>query len=352
MILTKCKYVKYVVAFAMIPSLLLALESDEAKFISQDKESTLRIINYKEEMDKKRKEEKIAKQEAKEKAKQTKLKKQESKEREEAKKKEEQEIKARQLREEQRKKLEEQKRQEAEIEARRKRLSSVKLVKIEDKDKINFNKKPEFYMEDYSELGAAEDTTSSNVSRDDIISTDQYIRLLLETNINSRRGGEFVAVVEKNVYSLDNNKILIAKGSKFVCTFEPLEKYGETALNSECKRLYLPNGKSMVITKASLSDQMGRAGLSGEVDNRTWEKYGQTFMMSVLGGVAMMGADKIPDDDIGSLAQYTALNVIDTATQILDETMDLAPVVIIPSATRIILKPTVDINFKAKPEGE
>lgn len=341
---------KYVIAIVAIPSFLFALESDDAKFIAKDRESTLRIVNYKAEQDKKRQEEKEAKQKAKEKERQDELKKKEAEEMAEAKKKEALEIEARRLREEQSKKLEEQKLIEIETETRRKRLSSVKLVKIEDKDKIDFNKKPAFYMEDYSELGTPEDITSSDVSRDDIVSTDQYIRLLLETNINSRRGGEFVAVVEKNVYSLDKKKVLIGKGSKFVCSFEPLEKYGETALNAECKRLYLPSGKSIMITKASLSDQMGRAGLSGELDNRTWEKYGQTFMMSVLGGVAMMGADKIPDDDIGSLAQYTALNVIDTATQILDDTMDLAPVVIIPSATRILLKPTVDINFSAKGE--
>ncbi|UQY79980.1 TrbI/VirB10 family protein [Candidatus Hepatincola sp. Av] len=343
---------KYIVVLITMPSLLFALESDEAKFIAKDRESTLRIVNYKAEMDKKRQEEKEAKERRKQEEKEKKLKQEEAKAKEDREKKEELEIKARKLREEQRRKLEEEKRVEAEIETRRKRLSSVKLVKVEDKDRIDFDKKPSFYMESFSDLNTPEDTVSSVVSKDNIVTTDQYIRLLLETNINSRRGGEFVAIVEKNVYSQDSKKVLIGKGSKFICSFEPLEKYGETALNAECNRVYLADGRSIVLSAGKLSDGMGRAGLSGELDNRTWEKYGQTFMMSVLGGVAMMGADKIPDDDIGSLAQYTALNVIDTATQILDETMDLAPVVIIPSATRIILKPTIDINFKDIKEGE
>jgi type IV secretory pathway VirB10-like protein len=93
---------------------------------------------------------------------------------------------------------------------------------------------------------------------------------------------------------------------------------------------------------------MHRSGISGEVDNRTWEKYGQTFTMAILGGVAMLGASKIPSDDVGSLAQYTALNIVDMATEVLDKQVDLAPVVIIPSATRIILKPKVDINLTSK----
>ncbi len=345
-------FIKHIIIFILFSCVCYALENDEAKFIAKDKENTLKIINYKADAEQERKrkteEEELRRKAQEERLKRLKL----TQLQEQTQKNQAQEELSRAMQEEEERRAKEEKRRQQYQEKLNARVSLVKLVKPQDKDKINFTNREEFFEEDYSSMGVVEDKTTPQVSRDNIISTDQYIRLLTETNINSRRGGEFVAVVEKNVYSLDKKQVLISRGTKFICNFEPLEKYGETALNAQCNRMYLPNGKSMFISNASLSDQMGRAGISGEVDNRNWEKYGQTFVMSILGGVAMLGADKIPSTNVGTLAQYTALNVVDMATQILEKTIDLAPIVIIPSATRIILKPKVDINFKGDIKNE
>ncbi len=324
---------------------LYALENDEAKFMAKDKENILKITNYQKEKEdelerlkRKREQQELLK----------KIKEEEERVKNLDKQAEiEKELERQRLLEERR--LQEKKEQEEREQAERNRKSKVKLVVMPSRDVIEFNKKPEgIVMENYDELGIQHDTASSNVLRSNLITPDQYIRLLTETNINSRRGGEYVAVVESNVYSLDAQVVLIPKGTKFICNFEPLTRYGETALVSECTRAILPSGASVFISGGTVSDQMHRAGISGEVDNRTWEKYGQTFTMAILGGVAMLGASKIPSDDVGSLAQYTALNIVNMATEVLDKQVDLAPVVIIPSATRIILKPKVDINFTSK----
>jgi type IV secretory pathway VirB10-like protein len=336
-----------------------AVESDESRFLAKEKENTLKILDYKATMEARKK----AEDEAKRKEQLEKLRTQNeleykrklrlSKEEEERLKHEEEVLREAQrkaeierLKEEQRQKLLAKK--QAEEEERRRRVSKYKLVLAGEKDRINLkgNIQDSFYMEDYSELGTPEDITSSLVARDNLATTDMYVRLLIETNINSRRAGEFVAISEKDVFSFDSKGILIPKGSKFICTFEPLEAYGETALISECKRIYFPNGKSMLITSSILSDTMGRAGIIGELDNRMWEKYGQTFSLSVLSGLAMMGADKLPTTGVTSLAQYTALNVLDLSTKFLEKTIDLAPVVTIPSGTRVILKLQVDVNLQ------
>ena len=107
----------------------------------------------------------------------------------------------------------------------------------------------------------------------------------------------------------------------------------------------------MLITSSILSDTMGRAGIIGELDNRMWEKYGQTFSLSVVSGLAMMGADNLPTTGTASLAQYTALNVLDLSTKFLEKTIDLAPVVTIPSGTRVILKLQVDVNLQPVDAG-
>ncbi|MDR0484232.1 MAG: hypothetical protein LBH40_03035 [Alphaproteobacteria bacterium] len=348
---------KYFLVFMILLSMNLQaeVESDEARFLAKDKENTLNIINYKTTAEEKRKAEIERKRKEEQLRKQKELEAQRKRQAQLDKLSEEERLKEEErLRQEEATRLQKDKEQKllakklAEEEARRKRVSKYKLVLAGERDRVNLKGSIEdsFYMEDYSELGTPEDITSSPVSRDKITTTDMYVRLLIETNINSRRGGEFVAVSEKDVSSFDSKEILIPKGSKFICTFEPLQAYGETALNAECKRVYFPNGKSMMITSAILNDTMGRAGIIGELDNRMWEKYGQTFSLSVLGGMAMLGADKLPTTGATSLAQYTALNIVDLSTQFLEKTIDLAPVVSIPSGTRVILKLQVDVNLQ------
>lgn len=330
-------------------NLLYALPQDEeANFLAKDRENSLKITNYKSVFEEEKKQEELLKQQELEKQqeeqriRELKLKKEKQAQEEALKKAMEQE-QERQAKQRQKEEIQSQK----EL-AKKQRVSKLKVVNVlGGKDVVDFkaNLGDEFFMEDYAELGTPQDTASSVVNRDNLATTDMYIRLLLETNINSRRAGEFVAVVEKDVFSYNSKQVLIPKGSKFICSYEPLQAYGETALLSECKRVYFPNGKSMLVSSALLSDVMGRAGIIGDLDNRMWEKYGQTLTLSVLSGGAMLGADKIPNKDVGSLAQYTALNVVDLSTKFLEKTIDLAPVVTIPSGSRVILKLAVDINL-------
>ncbi len=329
--------------------------SDDARFLAKDRENTLKILEYKATIEAKKEQEELERikqeEELKRKQQEEELKKKRllSKlEKEQLKQQEEEEQKAnlqRQLKEQEEQAKEKQRQQE---EALRKRVSKYKLVLAGEKDRVNLKKDLEnnFYMEDYAELGTPQDITSSMVNRDNIATTDMYVRLLTETNINSRRAGEFVAISEKDVFSFDSNAILIPRGSKFICNFEPLNAYGESALIAECKRVYFPNGKSMLITSSILNDTMGRAGIVGELDNRMWEKYGQTFSLSLLSGLAIMGSDKLPTSGTASLAQYTALNVLDLSTKFLEKTIDLAPVITIPSGSRLILKLAVDVNLQ------
>lgn len=213
-----------------------AVESDDSRFLAKEKENTLKILDYKATIEeRKRKEEEAKKREQLEKLRlqnALEYKKQLRLEQEEIdRKKAEDEVLRRaeidRLKEEQRQKLLAKK--QAEEEERRRRVSKYKLVLAGEKDRINLkgNIEDSFYMEDYSELGTPEDITSSLVARDKLATTDMYVRLLIETNINSRRAGEFVAISEKDVFSFDSKGVLIPKGSKFLCTLnhcKPMEK--------------------------------------------------------------------------------------------------------------------------------
>ncbi len=339
--------------FSFLVSGSFALDK-EARFKAKEKEDVLSITNYQKEREEKAKQEKARAEE------EAKLRAMQDKEEREKERKRLARIRAEQKRAEAEKERlarlekQEQEAKRLEEEKRRNRRSSIKLVKQGDVNIVRLNKGDNDLKEQsYSySLGTDEDTIGFATSRDNIVTRDRNIKLLTESNINSRRGGDFNAVVERDVYSFESTKVLIPRGTKFICSFEPLNAYGETALNASCIRAYFPDGRSFLMSEGMLKDAMGRNGLSGELDNRVWEKYGQTFGLTLLSATAMVGADNVSSDSSTTkdFANYTALSILDVATEVLDKTIDLSPIVIIPSGSRIILKPQVDINLVAEEE--
>lgn len=100
---------------------------------------------------------------------------------------------------------------------------------------------------------------------------------------------------------------------------------------------------------APVYDAMGRPGIVGDLDNRMWEKYGQTFILSAFSGLALTLSSKTPTtDDTNNFTNYTALNMLDLSSQMLKETINLAPVVTVPSSTRILVRLPTTINFNTQ----
>lgn len=211
---------------------------------------------------------------------------------------------------------------------------SMETMELEETSKNN-----------YLDLGVEQNVVGSPVNRSQILTADMYIHALLETSINTRKDGEIILLVDRNVYSLEKKQfILIPQGTKILCSFQSLGA-DETSLSINCYRAYFPDGTSFLLTKVQGNDQMGRSGIIGDLDKRYLEKYGQIFIMSVLSGLATVGAATLPDSAMGSLGQYTALNIVDKTTDLLTNAPDLAPILSIPAGSRIILRSNIDINL-------
>lgn len=188
-------------------------------------------------------------------------------------------------------------------------------------------------------------------NRNNIITNDMYIVGLLENAVNSEIGGRIVIVVEEDVYGAEGRNILIPKGSRIVCLYEPMQAGGQTRLEVVCNRILEGNGISVTLTNMKTADAMGRTGVIGKVDNRLLEKYGQVLGLSGISGLNtyatfLMNMSTNPNVVAGTpILQSTNNSLQDVTKQILKKTMSLNPIILVAAGSRVVLEPLVDIYF-------
>jgi hypothetical protein len=113
-----------------------------------------------------------------------------------------------------------------------------------------------------------------------------YLPLILQTAINSDVEGYFVSVVSTNVYDTASGKhLLVPQGSKVVGHDQSQALiFGNERLPTVSLTLTLPDGRSVDLGHAPVTDAEGVAGLTGLVNNHIWRLVGAVFIGGVLRG--------------------------------------------------------------------
>lgn len=144
-------------------------------------------------------------------------------------------------------------------------------------------------------------TATRNNRTDALISEGTMIRGFLETAINTDLPGMVRAVVREDVYSLDSRRILIPKGSRLTGEYKSGLARGQTRVFIVWNRMIRSDGVSVNIGSPG-ADSLGRAGLSGKVDNHWWARFGSAIMLSMVGGVSEY-LSNLGDDDNNQQSQ-------------------------------------------------
>ncbi len=195
------------------------------------------------------------------------------------------------------------------------------------------------------------------------IAQGKLLNAVLETAINTEIPGSVRAVVSRDVYGESGNEVLIPKGSRLFGTYSSKVTRGQARVEIGWTRLIRPDGVDMAITFTA-SDQFGRAGISGDVDNRFSSVIANSMLTSILavGGVAAAqrlltnNADTTTTTNptqgttttTGSATNQALYDVtktiIDTVGQLMSNTLDLTPVIRVPQGTRITVIVNADIT--------
>ncbi len=109
---------------------------------------------------------------------------------------------------------------------------------------------------------------------------------LVETAINSDVEGYFTAKVSANVYDTATGRhLLVPQGSTVLGHDQSsVLLYGNERLPTISLTLALPDGRSVDLGQAPVTDQQGVAGLTGRVNQHYWRLFGAVFIGGALRG--------------------------------------------------------------------
>ncbi|GAA0570594.1 TrbI/VirB10 family protein [Caenispirillum bisanense] len=197
--------------------------------------------------------------------------------------------------------------------------------------------------------------SSLPVDNSRIVTTDRYIVGVLETGINSQldgSSGSIVIQVSRDVFGYHGRNLLIPKGSRLVCDYESPDQIGASRLAVSCNRVLMAEHRAEIIELASAAgDVQGRAGFTGEVDTRFGERYGTALMLTGISTAVRLATAMASTGDktADTLAQATDKGAEEMSTRfgeitasVLEQTIDLAPIITVPQGTRVQIRPSAD----------
>lgn len=199
-------------------------------------------------------------------------------------------------------------------------------------------------------------TSTLPVDNSRILTADRYITVILETGINSQVGGDATGTVivqsARDVYGYHGRNVLIPKGSRLICNYDPPKDMGSSRLAIACERILIAGHRAEIRQLASpLGDIQGRQGVAGEVDRRFWERYGTAFMLTGISTAVRYAAattkSEKSEGEVATAAAEKAAEELSTrfgeiSASVLEETLSLQPIITIPQGTRLQIRPATD----------
>lgn len=208
---------------------------------------------------------------------------------------------------------------------------------------------------DYLREDTPSETTSFPVDRTQILTMDRMAWGVLDREINSQLPGVVRIVIDEPVYGTDGLHKLLERGDTLLGKYEPLGELGDTRLNICFFRIIrLADGAHVYDSSdecfAYATDAMGRTGLVGDIDNRTFEKYGTAILTASLSAAAQYAANANAAEgaDPGLQAAGESLNeqLGDITARVLEEQIDLAPIITVSAGERVGIQFLRDIYIR------
>ena len=177
-----------------------------------------------------------------------------------------------------------------------------------------------------------------------VLTVDRQISTILINDINSSLAGQIIAQVENNVYAAHGKNILIPAGAKLIGNYKPLAKIGQERLQINWQRIITPKGINIVIGADSV-DAMGRSGLGGKIDSRYIDRYGLSLLISSINAAALLNIETTGDKAV--FINTFGKEITDISAKVLEEQIQIKPIIRIAHGTRILINPTRDIFFRS-----
>jgi type IV secretion system protein VirB10 len=171
-----------------------------------------------------------------------------------------------------------------------------------------------------------------------------FIDCTLETAIDSTLPGMTTCVTAADTFSADGKVVLLERGTKLVGETRGQVQQGQARLFVLWSEARTPQGVVVPLDSPG-TDELGRAGLPGEVERHFWQRFGAAMLVSVVDGAVQAGVQAT--NRSGGSVIYAPSASADVATEALKGTLNISPTVVKRNGDRIQILVARDLDFRA-----
>ncbi len=176
-----------------------------------------------------------------------------------------------------------------------------------------------------------------------IIPKGNFLDCTLETAINSELPGMTTCVTAFDIFGADGKVVLLERGSKLVGETRGQVAQGMSRLFILWSEARTPTGVVVQLDSPG-TDELGRAGVTGNVNNHFWARFGAALLVTVIDGALQGVAQR--QESSGSTVILNPQGGQQVIDDILRNTINIPPTITVNQGSRIQVIVARDVDFR------
>jgi type IV secretion system protein VirB10 len=176
-----------------------------------------------------------------------------------------------------------------------------------------------------------------------LLAKGAFIDCTLETAIDSTLPGMTTCITATDTFSADGTVVLLERGTKLVGETRGEVQQGSSRIFVLWTEARTPTGVVVPLSSPG-TDELGRSGLSGQVNQHFWDRFGAAILLTVVNG-AVQGAVNSRNSS-GSVVISPSTST-DIMTDVLRTTINIPPTVTKAQGDRIQVFVARDVDFRS-----
>ena len=170
-----------------------------------------------------------------------------------------------------------------------------------------------------------------------------FIDCTLESAIDSTLPGMTTCIVAADTFGADGKVVLLERGTKLVGETRGQVQQGQARVFVLWTEARTPSGVVVPLDSPG-TDELGRAGLRGEVQRHFFQRFGAAMLVSLIDGAVQAGV-QASAHSAGPVI-YTPSGSQEVLTEVLKDTLRIPPTVVKRNGERIEVLVARDIDFR------
>jgi len=177
-----------------------------------------------------------------------------------------------------------------------------------------------------------------------LLAKGAFIDCTLETAIDSTLPGMTTCITASDTFGADGKVVLLERGTKLIGETQGQVQQGAARVFVLWTEARTPTGIVVPLDSPG-TDELGRSGLSGQVDRHFWERFGAAILISTLDGAVQAAVQSTARG--GGTVIYSPSSSEGVVTDVLKSTVNIAPTISKRNGERIQVFVARDVDFRS-----